>query len=313
MLLPPPSNDHHHTHPEVVVPASDSGAPPGKGPHSPPAIESSTSLPNAVVFVALGTTAMHAVIAASERLRDWVGRIPNCVRCFLIDAAAHGELGDGVGFVNMDVHGSGTDPHLGREIFYRARRKVRDAFMAHLDQLFRPDPLVALVDGPREGVTFVVVAGCGGTSGGSLHPMIDLIHEVASSRGVRRRHVHVVMIGPEVNIHDANRSVTPEQTRLMELTFTQNYARVMGDMAQSSAVKLTRDNGTTFMLNLSDRVRSVDVVDRSNGEASFASVHELTAMLGDSLFDQYLTPIGFHFLQRTQDHLGTGARDGNTL
>lgn len=263
-------------------------------------------------FIGLGTTASKVTHGCMENLKREVGRIPSIVGYLNIDADVDGGRHARGHTIKIGVDGAGTDPVNGRGLFLEHRGQICDAFLAHLDGLFVPDPAMKTELPAKRCTSFVVVAGCGGTSGGCLDPTISMIHDVARRKQMRELRVYVALIGPKIAINDIRRSVTAAQTAMIPDTFGQNLERLYDDLAFERTVREERENGTTFALSSVDRVFSLQIIDQSNSQADFSVTEELVGMLADSLFLQHFTSAGMHHDGRFCDERRIGAYTGTS-
>jgi hypothetical protein len=208
--------------------------------------------------------------------------------------------------IDTETGGSGSNSHKGRQIFLDHYDLVRDALQERVDELCRgAADFVTPAKAAREVTGFMIVAGSGGTSGGSLDPLITSVHDVAQRRSIQDIRVHVVLLGPGMPVRDSSRQPLPEQIRLIQNTYAQNLQRIYGLMQTPGFVREIRPDGTEFYVEASRRVTRIDKVDYTNGLADFATTDELVEMLGHAIFSYILTLAGKHAIERVSDHDGT--------
>ena len=259
---------------------------------------------------ALGSSMQSAVQGCIDRLHREVGRPPRQAGHLFIDADCPAVGTDTTHFVSLNINGAGTNPHVGRELSLEHRDKVYDAMQAHLDALFEPDSVCPAEKTARECTSFVLVGSNGGTSGGILDPMIDLVHEVARRRNIREPRVHVVLVGPDILVNDLTRSISPEQAVLIPSTFAQNVWKIYQSLTPGAPEREVGRFASLRHGGTPPRVFSLTIVDQTNGVSDWASTDDMTAMLADVLFFHCFTQAGIDFLGRTCDHRGCGGHDG---
>jgi hypothetical protein len=156
-------------------------------------------------------------------------------------------------------------------------------------------------------VNFTVVAGPGGTGGGTADDAVALIHDVARQRKIRHPLVHLVQIGAEMPLCDRTRDVCPEQERTVRATAASLMVKVAADMAADGFRTETRPNGSTFRIGAGDRVQSLLVADQDNGFWQCSTVDGLVEVLVNSLFLRLFTRAGAHLAARIKDPDQLGA------
>lgn len=256
--------------------------------------------------VALGTTAGAAVKQMFAGLRSrFPHRLPDWIQYLLLDAAAdqddrhHGHVPD------LGIDGSGTDPRQGRAIFQKSAARISQAIKTHLDGLVRSRSGIPLKSA-RECVNVVIVAGCGGTSGGFLDPLISLLHERAQQRNIQAFRVHLLLVTPEMVLGDVSRELTPEQQEMISLTFAQNLQRTLAAIGEAGHWIEAGQDGGTFLLPPGGRIYSLDLVGNSNGQTELSTCGDLSEMLGLSLYLRHCSPISLEIPQRHIDLVQLG-------
>jgi hypothetical protein len=229
----------------------------------------------------------------------------------MVDAAQPDPGVDPRHFKSIGVEGSGTDPREGRERFNENYFESRSALNALVLDLFNPDPALTPATPPREALRVVIVAGCGGTSGGGLHPAITLVNDVLQERRVEDPRVEVWLLGPDMATGDASRQVIDEQRRMVRATSASNLVRISGEMNASGTLIETRPDGSTFPIIASRRVHSLTFIDRGNGAHDHALTGSLAAMTADALYLQLFTQAGSELAQRRIDYVRLLGADAN--
>jgi hypothetical protein len=268
----------------------------------------SLCLPHPWVLLGLGTTGTGVVQTAMRFLADAAKRIPRACRHLTIDAAPTFHPEHLLQHIQIGTDGAGTNPHNGRRLFFEHYDLIRHALQEQIDELCRgAADFVTPAMAARQVTGFMIVAGCGGTSGGTLDPMISLVHDVAQRRSIQEVRVHIVLLGPGMPLRDSSRQPLPEQIRLIQNTYAQNLLRIYGLKETPGFFREIRPDGTDFYVEASRRVTGIDKVDYTNGLADFATTDELVEMVGHAAFTCLLTHAGEHASERKRDHDGIGA------
>lgn len=258
-------------------------------------------LPIATLVVGIGSQGSAVAQAIAAMAQTEFGRLPGPFAYQMIDAAAPVLGMDGQHFLQIGVAGSGTKPSEGLQRFNHHYSHIRANISKRLQWLFQPDPEFPLGTLPREAINLVLVGGSGGTSGGSLHRAIDLLHDVAQDWDVQEPRVHVVLIGAEIALRDRSRQVSPEQQRVVRDTAANNLIKLCGDLADPGHLSAARPDGTTFSIPASRRVWLVSVADQSNGECQYSTNAAFNDMLAYALFAQVFTQGGIYLRDRFED------------
>jgi hypothetical protein len=260
--------------------------------------------------IGLGTTGSELGQALVARAVRPLGRLPAPFDYLLIDVASRPAGNAGNRYIQIEggVDGCGTDPKRGRDLFATIPNYalLRSTLSSLIRGLGRPDPLVSVSKSPKEAVELWVLAGCGGTSGGVLHPLITLLHDVALDLNIAEPRIHVVLIGPDISLFDTSRQVIEAQRRIVPDTFVTNLVKLCGDRAADGCLTETRPDGTTFSIRAEQRTYSLTVLDRSNGAYDCATVGELLAMAAEALFARLFTPAAAYVAGRMCDHKVVG-------
>jgi hypothetical protein len=265
----------------------------------------------AAFSLGLGSTGAAIVHGITRLVRRELGRLPSCYNYLLVDSAAPRPGMDPDHFCRIGVDGAGTLPEEGDRLFRATERyaHLRGVINTLVQGLSAPDPGFPTRN-PREALDFWVFAGCGGTSGGALHPAIALLHDVARDRHVREPRIHVVLMGADMPLRDASRRIILEQAQVVPDTAANNLIKICGDLVNPDEIREVRPDGTSFTLKASDRVHSVILADQSNGEADFATTEGLIGMLAHAFFVRLFTQAGTDLMDRfcDQDKLGATGR-----
>lgn len=264
-----------------------------------------------LLAVSLGTTGAMVLNGLVRKVRAERRRLdlPSAFDYLMVDAAARQPDMDATNFYQLagGIDGSGTDPRRGRELFRRHRnyQEMRAILNNRVLGLMRADA-EQMVLSSRKALDMLLIAGNGGTSGGSLSPAIGLLHDVAQDRHIEEPHIYVVIIGAEIALRDKDRQVTLQQQHVVRATAGDNLRSIIGGMAQDGTLQESRPDGTTFSVKAAERVWSVTVADQSNGFADHATVAELAHMLSDALYLRFFTQAGAYLAERIRDprHLG---------
>ena len=264
-------------------------------------------LPFPWLLVGLGTTGTDAIHTVLHFVHEAIGKIPKGCRYLTVDAAPTQDMEHQLCHVAIGTDGAGTNPHNGRRLFLDHYDLVKHALQQQIDRLCGSvADTISPLKSAREVTGFLVVAGSGGTSGGTLDPMISLIHDCAQRRSIQEPRVQVVLIGPGMPLRDSSRQPLPEQVGLIHNTYAENLRRIYGLMQTPAHVRERRPDGTEFFVEASARVTGLQKVDYTNGLSDFATTSEFVGMLGHAIFSYVLTQAGEHARQRTRDNHGTG-------
>ena len=256
----------------------------------------------AAAVYGLGTTGTRMANGAVHLLLRELERIPACLQYLMIDGASPDSIAVGNDhFISTDLHGCGTDPRQGELQFYRHYSEIHRAVDGQMQTISQFDPVIPVCYSPQEALGVWIFGGCGGASGGMLHPMITLVNDVAQQRRVRHLRVHVVLMGPDMPMRDNTRSVHPKQRCVVADTFSGNLVKIIADMCSSVILAETRPDGTTFHMASADRVWSVTVVDQSNGSFQWSTTNELAEMIAWDCFLRIFTQLGKFEEDRVKD------------
>ncbi len=261
-------------------------------------------------MVGLGTTGSEVVQTVRTTLgehRPWSGSL-GCFQHLLLDAATapmhwdqgHFRLLEGEQGTGID--GAGTDPREGRARMLRERnyRDLRHGVNGMLLELAAVTSEWALPS-LREACDLVVVAGCGGTSGGAIDPFVTLLHDVCRERNLSNARVTVVLLGPEIAIRDAGRSVTAEQARTIRATAAANLVKMLAQFSHTQPTEEIRADGTSFHVPAGERIWDIAWFDQSNGSFDWPTTEEFVAHTAHCLFLRFFTAAGIHAAHRRAD------------
>ena len=131
------------------------------------------------ILIGLGTFGSRTVHRIVLHLNTELGRLPAACNYLNVDGAAPESDMDANHHKTIDLGGCGTNPNLGREQFRVHYDELRYILDKQVQDLSEIDPQVAVAHTPREATAFCVIGGSGGSSGGMLHEMISLVHDVA--------------------------------------------------------------------------------------------------------------------------------------
>jgi hypothetical protein len=82
-------------------------------------------------------------------------------------------------YLPVGTHGAGTAAAEGWKLFHRHADAIRNSVSRRIEHLFQEiDLTYPLWFGPSQEIVFWLIAGCGGTSGGTLQPAIALCHDL---------------------------------------------------------------------------------------------------------------------------------------
>jgi len=260
-------------------------------------------------LVGLGTTGTAIVRSIVDSLRGGLGRRPRTVNYLLIDSIAPPFDHHRRHFVSTGKDGAGTNPLVGRGMFFQHYGQIRNAVLQQMDGIMRgSDPLLPRALAPREALGFFLIgSGIGGTSGGMLDPTISLVHDAARHLNIEQPQVHVLMISPDMVLKDITRQPIPEQVAMIHATYAQNQSRILGHMQLDGHVCEQRPDGSRFYVKAEDRVFSLHKADRSNGLVDLSTTANLVSTIADTLRFCLFTAAG-HFLdQRNRDIMALGA------
>jgi len=236
------------------------------------------SFPANSLAVALGTTAGRVLQGSVRRLCQECGRLPAPAGYLIIDAAQPSDDIDSGHFIPIGHTGDGvgTLPENGRQAFEADADRIRDAISRHVDGLFTIDHRFVPMLSAQQLIHVNIVAGCGGTSGGSLIPCFKAINSLLGTRGVQKVRFNITIIGPEIVTNDVSRqsSMDTRAPAIIYQTFALNY-RYFHQLA-------CLERSST----------SVSVVDRSNRTHLYAQMNDFEPMLAESLFLRWYTKAG---------------------
>jgi hypothetical protein len=137
-------------------------------------------LPVATLLLGLGSTAAAIVQGVIQLVRHEIGRLPAHLQYLLIDAIPPQAHMDPTQYLQIGTDGAGTAAAEGWRLFRQHADAIRNSVSRRIDHLFQDiDPTYPLSFGPSQEIAFWLVAGCGGTSGGTLQPAIALCHVLA--------------------------------------------------------------------------------------------------------------------------------------
>ena len=244
------------------------------------------------LLLGLGTTGTKIAHGVVARVCQELGRRSACMNYLAIDGASKDFAAKLDHFVCIDVHGCGTDPRRAVRQFYRHYQEIRCALDRQMLTVSQFDPEIPVFQPPQEILAVWIFAGCGGTSGGTLHPAISLLHDLAQHRRIRNLRVHVVLMGPEMPMRDCTRGVHPKQVAVVADTFFGNLQKIIADMCSAAVLVEKRPDGSTFRLAAADRVWGLQVRDQSNGSFDWSTTDELIEMISWECFLQIFTQLG---------------------
>jgi hypothetical protein len=264
-------------------------------------------LPVATLLMGLGSTGAAIAHRLIMQVRREIGRLPAHLQYLLIDASPLQPDMDPTQFVPIGTSGAGTVASKGAELFWQHAGAIRDNISRRVERLFHHvDPEFPLRFGPREQTAFWVIAGCGGTSGGTLQPTITTIHDVARDWDIAQPDVNVVHLGPEMATRDRARHMTPEQDKQIQANAAANLVKIAHDLGSPERIDETRADGTTFGLPAYRRVHTLTLVDKSNGSTQFATTEQMAAMTVHALYSRLFTEAGTYIANRSKDLYETG-------
>jgi hypothetical protein len=249
----------------------------------------------------LGTTGAEMMGGVVGLIHRELGRLPASMNYLAIDGASKGSARSDSHFLCVDRHGCGTDPRRGSEQFTRHYAEIRLAIDRQIQTLSLFDPEVPVFYSPRDALDVRIFAGCGGASGGMLHPMISLVHDIAQLRRIRDLRLHVVLMGHDMPMRDTARSVHSKQLATVSDTFSGNLLKIIADMCSSAALVEMRPDGTTLRLDAADRVWGLHVLDQSNGSFEWATTDGLSEMIAWQTFLEIFTHLGKFTEDRKKD------------
>ena len=266
-----------------------------------------TALKMSWYLLGLGTTGGQIVRQFLERTRREFGRRPSQINYLLIDGVAASMDEHSGHFISTGNDGAGSNPHVGRRMFFQYYDHIKNAALHHIDRMFRDtDPLLSPSKTPREALSFLVVGSSfGGVSGGMLDPAISLCHDVAQRHQIATPRIHVSTISPQTLLRDATRETTPEQQAMVWNTYAENLNRILGFMAQERDVCEFRPDGSQFSVSASDRVFLLHTAALSNGRINISTIDELVGVIADTLFLYVFTETGHYLEQRICDIFAT--------
>lgn len=264
------------------------------------------SVATPTLVLSLGTTAGLAVERAIWRLQTELGspELSQHVAFRTLDSVA--SASPWAGQVGASVDGNGTDPCQGRrtitdpETFLNLRSYVADLMHDLRCPETRWPELAAMVPAAQT-VDVYLLAGAGGTSGGFLQPMIDLVHQAAADACLRRVQIHVCLVGPLIVLGDPTRPIDPRRRQIIQSTYATNAAALEADAADPTVVTIRTPDGLRYTIRRSQRVQSHTIFDQGNGRYDLRTVGDAMAMLGDELFLRLFTPLGNYLAQRLRD------------
>jgi hypothetical protein len=264
-------------------------------------------LPLAHQGVFLGSTGSLVGHLLCQKILRELGRLPGPYAYLMVDAANPPAGADPHYFCQLGDSGFGTDPENGRlkiaEHYFHLRSVLRD----HLERTASPDPVFVPQFNPREILNVWIVGGCGGTSGGGLQTVVNVVHDFGQLERVADLRVHLVLLGPDMPMRDKTRRTIPEQRRVVQSTAAANLWRTIAEMTGDGLVTETRPDGTTFTVPAARRFASLTFVDQCNGKSQFSTTAGLAAMLADALFLRLFTDCNSYLFDRLRDYQQLGA------
>ncbi len=249
----------------------------------------------------LGTTGARMMSGVVDLVHRELGRLPASMNYLALDGASKESARSDGHFLCIDRHGCGTVPRRGSEQFYRHYGEIRLAVDRQMQTVSPFDPEIPVFYSPREALDVRIFAGCGGASGGMLHPMISLVHDIAQLRRIRDLRVHVVLMGPDMPMRDSARSTHSKQVATVSDTFSGNLLKIIADMCSAAVLVEMRPNGTSFRLKAADRVWGLHLVDQSNAAFEWATTDGLTEMIAWQSFLEIFTHLGKFTEDRKKD------------
>ncbi len=283
--------DFHPDRPSLELPSPERAGPPGFSLRDLEGWSGTIRIAMPTIVVAVGSTASDIVNRLMRSLMRAAGGLPRCVEYRMIDADTRAPTMDRSRFISTGVDGSGTNPILGKESYEKpsVRRLVRAGLQRSLTNVERGDPRFRTLYPARKVTGIDIVAGAGGTSGGYLRGVVEDALDVARARDVEEPRIRLTLIGPDISINDVTREVTRKQRELIPNTWAQNLAWVYGEIARGPG-----------------RIFSVQVVDDTNEQCTFATNSALAQMVSHALFHQLFGTAGAYVEARTRDHRGYG-------
>lgn len=259
------------------------------------------------IGISVGTSGCGVGYELLRNACDEFGRLPHWYKPVFVDAATKEMQLESRDFFPLGVDGAGSVAAQGREMFLRRYPEFVDALKARFTRLSEIDELFPCEIGKQQATSFVLFTGLGGgTSGGSLEPIIAACHDAAQQLGIAEARVHVAAIGPEICLNDINRSPTLEQRLLVTDNAACNMIKLLSDFANPAFTPWQRPDGTTFELRLSERVWTINLADQSNGQFDFRTLAEFTRMMARTYFFTLFTDAGKYVADRYRDDVNTG-------
>ncbi len=270
----------------------------------------SISMRSPTAVIALGSTASRVLFRLINHISSEFDFLPETIACLALDADASVPDQYRSHFMSFGHDGAGTLGSNGRAMFLQERSKIAATLQRHLLPLLAGDLRTPTQLTARELTSVHVVAGPGGTSGGALHPMIDVIHDVMQKLSIGKVHVHLHLIDPSIPICDIHRNLTAEKQEIVPSNFAANVQQVLADFAIDETLQLKRVDGTTYLVRSQERVTSLSLYGRSNGRVDLQTSEEAETMLAWTLFQRCFRDCGMAHESLACDERGYAALYG---
>lgn len=232
------------------------------------------------------------------------GTVPPLCQYVLIDSDRNQAAESGWDPSNsclLNIAGAGTLPQHGAKMVQDNWSHLRGLVGERLDRLMSANCPNRANAPPMQAVEVFLFAPCGGTSGGTISPMITLVHQVTANRRIVQTRVHAVLLGPDMTLHDPGRPMSPEQVQVIPATFAANLVRICGDIVSPTTRTVGTPDGLSFLLEDSQRVFGLHLVDHSNGAHTYARTEELLDQLARTYLLRFFTAAGANHRARLED------------
>ena len=279
----------------------------------------SLSLTAPLALLSLGTSATYI----QQRIIDWLkrevgGEVPRSVAYLMVDGAPRQTGIDSLHFKNITSDaagesGGGTDPNTGELTFRENYPRLRKALNGAFKRIDPTDSRLPAEKSIREAVDFVLLAGAGSISGGSLPAAIELCHDVARQWQVRKPRVHVKLLGAEMALRDVDRTPSRKQQLVVRHTQAENLTQLLAWHHSSELITFSPPGGTSFARPACDLTYSRSLIDQSNGLHDYATYEDYIEGVSRGLAASLFTAVGKDVEERCIDLQKLGTTGHGTL